>query len=159
MKTNIESTGSLACKLSVLSREITAAAARLLAPFGVTPSQANVFYALLQGETSPSVIATAIGIDASSLSRLLRKLEQQGHIERSIDLENRTRITLRLTESGRRLARRIDPHAEQIQQRIERALSPQELDCLRRALGAISDAMAPAGDQPLGSATEPADVA
>ena len=145
----IDATGSLACKLNLLSREITAAAARLLAPFNVTPSQAKVFYELLQGESSPSIIARNIGIDASSLSRLLRTLERSGFIERAIDLENRTRITLALTDAGRTLAHRIDPHAAQIQQRIETALSEQDLATLRRALAAISDAMGPTGDEPI----------
>ena len=149
MKTDLDSAQSLACKIALLSREINAAAARLLAPFGVTPGQAKVFYELLQGESSPSLIARNIGIDASSLSRLLRTLENQGFIERAIDPENRTRITLALTEAGRDLALAIDPHALQIQERIESALEAGELTRLRKALGAISEAMQPTGDRSL----------
>lgn len=155
MKAKIAEASSLACKLGVLSREITAAAARLLEPFEITPSQANLFYYLLQGETSPSKIARSIGIDASSLSRLIRNLEAKGWIEREIDLDNRTRITLRLTANGERMARAIDPHAEQIQQRILDALDDTELHMLHEAIAKISYAMASRDDVPLPQPTDP----
>lgn len=140
---------NLATSLNVLSRQITAAAARLLAPLNITPSQAGVLYELSNGETSPSTIARNMGIDASSLSRLLGTLEKRGLLERTIDLDNRTRITLRLTSDGEDLAYRADPHAEQIQQRLEGALSQRRLQEFKRCIQLISSAMEPEGDVPL----------
>lgn len=145
----ITDSNSLACSLNILSRQINAAAARLLGPLGITPSQANVLYELSKGETSPSTIARNMGVDASSLSRLLGTLEKKGYLERAIDPDNRTRIALQLTEEGRQLALRADPHAEQIQRRIESALSPRHLQVLRQSILEISAAMRPEGDIPL----------
>lgn len=149
MTQSIPHANSLATSLNVLSRQITAAAARLLAPLDITPSQAGVLYELSNGETSPSTIARNMGIDASSLSRLLSTLEKRGLLERTIDLDNRTRITLRLTPDGEDLAYRADPHAEQIQRRIEGALSQRRLQELKRCIQLISAAMGPEGDVPL----------
>ena len=140
---------SMAIRLNVLARQINAAATRLLAPLDITPSQAGVLYELSNGETSPTTIARNMGIDASSLSRLLGTLEKRGLLERSIDLDNRTRITLRLTPDGEDLAYRADPHAEQLQQRIEGALSQRRLQELKRCIQLIGDAMGPEGDVPL----------
>ncbi len=142
MNARIVKASSLACKLGVLSREIGAAASRLLQPFGITPSQANLLLHLLQGETSPSKIAGSTGIDASSLSRLTRTLEAKGWITRATDLDNRSRVSLSLTAEGDRMARSVAPHAEHVQQRVLEALDEREQAALHAAINKISRAMA-----------------
>lgn len=126
-RTNMLPTGSHACRIGVLSRAFTAAASRILSPFDVTPSQANLFYQLRNDSATPTEIARAMGVEPSSVSRLLGTMEREGLLQREMDAGDRTRINVTLTDSGNELADRIDFHAEVIQDAVERALTPSEL--------------------------------
>lgn len=119
--------GSLACRVGVLSRAFTAAVSRLLKPFGVTPSQAHLFYELREGKATPTEIAQAMGVEPSSVSRLLGTMEKRDLVRREIDGADRTRINVTLSEDGAELAERIDFHAAAIEAAAQRALAPSEL--------------------------------
>lgn len=140
-KPSIVGARTLSCKLKTLSRQLTACAGRLLEPFDVTPIQASILYELATGETSPSKVALSIGVDASALSRQIRSLEERNLIERQVDDDNRTRARLTLTAEGRKLARDIDPHADQVQEIITSALSREELRTLDKVLEKMSTAL------------------
>lgn len=141
MVATVRDAESVTCKIGTLARQVTSTAARLLAEYGVTPNQANVFYALSQGETSPSAIARSMGMDASNLSRVIGGMEKDEYLVRTIDPEHRTRIEVRLTEKGVRKAEEIDPHAGQIYQQIARVLSEAELESFVAMMDRISDAL------------------
>ena len=119
--------GSLACRVGVLSRAFTAAASRLLQPFGVTPSQAHLFYELRKGTATPTEIARGMGVEPSSVSRLLGTMERQNLVRREIDGGDRTRINVTLSDDGEALAERINFHADAIETAVQRALAPSEL--------------------------------
>lgn len=140
-KPSIVGARTLSCKLKTLSRQMTACAGHLLEPFDVSPIQASILYEIAAGETSPSRIAMSTGVDASALSRQIRLLEERGLIERHVDDDNRTRALLALTAAGRRLAREIDPHAEQVDEILASALSRDELKALDRTLEKLSAAL------------------
>ncbi|MCG8459840.1 MAG: MarR family winged helix-turn-helix transcriptional regulator, partial [Holophagales bacterium] len=112
------------------------------------PTQASVFFHLLEGETSPSAIAHHMGVDASNLSRLVAALEKRGLVERRIDLDNRTRITLCLTGEGERLACRVAPHAAELRERIVACLDDDELRTFEACLEKVSRALQPEADSP-----------
>lgn len=112
---------SIACKISSLASQIRSAVSRLLVDFDVTPAQADLFYHLLDGVTSPSELVRLVGVDASNLSRQLATLERRGLIERSIGPSHRARIVVQLTAAGEMLAREVDPHARIIQE-LDRVL-------------------------------------
>ena len=137
---------SVACRLGVVSREVTANTARLLATYQVSAPQANVLYHLAHSEHSPSAIAELMGVDASHVTRVARVLEDRGAVARTVDPKNRRRVALALTRQGRALEKRIDPHAELIQEAITAALGPRGvrqflayLDKISDALGALPD--------------------
>ena len=119
--------GSLACRVGVLSRVFTAAVSRLLKPFGVTPSQAHLFYELREGKATPTEIARAMGVEPSSVSRLLGTMEKRELVRREIDGADRTRINVTLSDDGEALAEQIDFHAGAIEGAVRRALTPSEL--------------------------------
>ena len=52
---------------------------------------------------------------------------------------------MRLTASGREVARSVDPHARVIQDSIEASLGPAQLEAFVEALHRISDAMEDVG--------------
>lgn len=132
---------STACKLRRTSREIMAFVNKLLEPVGVTQSQADFLYFLQQGETTPSVIAQAIGIDASNLSRMIRHFEENGWIQRLVDESNRTRVEIRLTAEGNAFARRVSAHTEVVHETLDAELTESDKQALDRVLSKIHESM------------------
>jgi DNA-binding MarR family transcriptional regulator len=51
---------------------------------------------------APNQIAAAVGLQRSNLSTLMRGLEREGLIERTMSESDRRGVTVRLTEAGRR---------------------------------------------------------
>lgn len=65
-------------------------------------AEVRVLYELAHGgESSPGQLAATLGVDAGYLSRLLRKLDSQGFIDRSRGKEDGRRISVRLSRAGR----------------------------------------------------------
>lgn len=144
-RTTCQEAGSIACKLRLLSREISASANRLLEPLDLTPGQSEFLYHLTHGESSPSVIARRMGIDASNLSRMIRQFEERGLIKRKTDPDNRRRVSLVATAAGRSIAKASDPHAELIQNAITQALTDPQRRTLMKSICKISEALAQLG--------------
>ncbi len=145
MAASARDAASIACKVSSLASQIRSAVSRLLVDFDVTPAQADLFYHLLDGETSPSELARLVGVDGSNLSRQLATLEKRGLVERAIDPAHRARIVVQLTPTGAELAQAVDPHARVIQDAIGAALSPSQIKSFVTSLHKISDAMEEVG--------------
>ena len=109
---------------------------RLLFEIGVAP-------AATQGPLTSQTLRERLGLDSGYLSRLLRRLEEEGLINVIPDPGDRRRRQVRLTEAGRErwkeLERRsdnqarliVDPLTERQRERLARALS--EADLLVRA--------------------------
>lgn len=72
------------------------------APPGVTFPQMR-FIVILQalGCVSSSHLAGALGVNASSVTRLADKLEARGYVVRGTDAHNRSVVTIEVTETGR----------------------------------------------------------
>lgn len=132
---------STACKLRRMSREIMAFVNKLLEPVGVTQSQADFLYFLQQGETTPSVIAQSIGVDASNLSRMIRQFEESGWVERRVDESNRTRVEILLTDKGKAFAERVGEHTEVVHETLDAELTNSDKEALNRVLRKIHDSM------------------
>jgi DNA-binding MarR family transcriptional regulator/GNAT superfamily N-acetyltransferase len=110
--------------------------ARLLFEIGVAP-------ATTQGPLTSQTLRERLGLDSGYLSRLLRRLEEEGLINVIPDPGDRRRRQVSLTEAGRErwkeLERRsddqarliVDPLTERQRERLARALS--EADLLVRA--------------------------
>lgn len=85
------------------ARVAIAACDRYAAAFELTDPAAALLLALRQGAAmAPSRLADRIGLRRSSVSMLLKRLERDGWIERSVDRRDRRRRIVRLTEHGRR---------------------------------------------------------
>ncbi|HEX3514155.1 MAG TPA: bifunctional helix-turn-helix transcriptional regulator/GNAT family N-acetyltransferase [Trebonia sp.] len=110
--------------------------ARLLFEIGVAPATAS-------GPLTTQTLRERLGLDSGYLSRLLRRLEEEGLIAVTPDPGDRRRRQVSLTEAGRErwkeLERRsddqarliVDPLTERQRERLARALS--EADLLVRA--------------------------
>ena len=80
------------------------------------------------------------------MTGLIDRLERRGYVRRESGADDRRRVLLTLTEEGRQAyAAMEDRLAEEIADRLA-TLEPDELRTLGRALIALSDLRAPAGD-------------
>lgn len=72
------------------------------APRGVTFPQVRLLVVLDSlGPVPCSRLADAMGVNASSVTRLADKLEAHGYVTRQVDAHRRTVVTLETTEAGR----------------------------------------------------------
>ena len=59
------------------------------------------------GRASSTKCAEALGVAGSSVTRLADRLHASGHLVRGVDPDNRSVVTLELTDSGRRVVRQV----------------------------------------------------
>lgn len=78
------------------------------APSEVTFPQTRLLLILERmGRVPSSRLAAAMGVNASSVTRLADKLEALGYLARGRDAHNRSVVTVEVTESGRALVGRL----------------------------------------------------
>ncbi|WP_329560816.1 MarR family winged helix-turn-helix transcriptional regulator [Kitasatospora sp. NBC_01266] len=78
------------------------------------------------GRCPSSHVAQALGLGASSVTRLADRLHASGHIERGADEHHRSVVALELTERGRRLVDQVLAWRHQEFARILSRLDPGE---------------------------------
>ncbi|MBJ3761766.1 MarR family transcriptional regulator [Maribius pontilimi] len=116
----------------------------LLAPLGLTYPQYLAMSVLW--DTSPlpvGRIGARVGLETSTLTPLLKRLELQGLITRTRARDDERRVEIGLTEAGRALSQR----AVDIPACVERAtgLDADEISALRATLSNLRAAIEPAG--------------
>jgi MarR family transcriptional regulator, lower aerobic nicotinate degradation pathway regulator len=103
----------------------------------------------MSGALTQNEVANSTGQHPGAISRLLVELESQGLVRRRRDPKDQRRILVELTRRGRE---RLDDHRPRMNAVIDQqfaALSPTELDELRRLLGKLAGTCA----EPSASAT------
>ncbi|MCA7082553.1 MarR family transcriptional regulator [Cupriavidus cauae] len=83
-------------------------------------------------------LADLLALDKSSLVRVLSQLREMGLVEWEADEADRRAKSIRLTASGRAMARRMLRKSLEIEAQILEALSPEELQTTRSALEKIA---------------------
>lgn len=73
-----------------------------------------------------SAVARALGLDASSVTRLADRLVAAGYVTRGKDPGNRSVVTLRLTPGGKQLVNQVDSWRQAELTRIMSLLSPRD---------------------------------
>lgn len=106
-----------------------------VAPFGVTPGQ----YAVLQclwdenGQTAKQ-IADRLGLDASTVTGILDRMEQKGLIEKRVDPKDRRALKVLLTPKGEGLKDPLNEAIDSANRKALQGLSEEESETLRRIL-------------------------
>ncbi|HEY7432388.1 MAG TPA: MarR family transcriptional regulator [Streptosporangiaceae bacterium] len=85
-------------------------------------------------------VADALGLDASTVTRLGDRLVAAGHIVRGTDPGNRTVVTLELTDSGRDLVAKVVQWRRRELTRILGRLAPEDRDTLTASLRQLIEA-------------------
>ena len=88
-------------------------------------------------------LARALGLDEGQASRLLRRFEARGWIERRPAPGDARRIELRPTEAGRAALAPLEERSREAVAAVLAPLAPPELERLTRAMGTIQALMAP----------------
>ena len=106
--------------LTVASRSIVAAYKPVLDPLGITHPQYLVMLAIWEHERlSLGSLAALLHQDASTLSPLIKRLEQQGLLARQRSAADERRLDITLTEAGRALRTRALQVPAQMAQRLD----------------------------------------
>lgn len=120
----------------------------------LTPRQYAILLTVAQHEgLSQTSLVEKTGIDRSTLADIIRRLLKKGLIQRRRTKEDARAYAVRLTESGTRILKQVEPLARRVDDRILAALPGQQrerfvqdLNTIVRALGTLE---APPAPQPV----------
>lgn len=103
----------------------------------------------LDGRARPQDVATLMRIPASSLSRRLDRLEEEGWVRRhrDVDPEDRRAVEVELTKRGRALWREMNlTYRRSVQTRFATYFSDAEITALGGVVRTLSNALTDADD-------------
>lgn len=106
-----------------------------LEQYDLTPIQYGVLKCIWQLDLhNPKDIAEYLGIENSTISGILDRMEKKDLIERSISPEDRRFIHVELTKTGRALEEPVNKTVEEFNQRALSQFTPEETEQLRSML-------------------------
>ena len=130
----------IADKLRLLNRIITQLYDEALRPTGMTTSQMNILVVVAKyGEASPHQVGDWLHMEKSTLSRNLRRLQQNGWL-RILDSDKGRTHTLKLTSKGSRALRKGLPLWESAQREAEAILGKAGIQEIMRVAGTVRSA-------------------
>lgn len=128
--------------LRSLEREIALTLARETSCCGVTTAQCHF---LLESEARPKAslaeLADALSLDSSTLSRTADGLLGEGAIAREQDPENRRKVSIRLTESGRAKVDAIHELCDASYRQVLGYIDAEKRPAVIEAVGLLADAL------------------
>jgi DNA-binding MarR family transcriptional regulator len=109
------------------TRDLVGLALRSIERLDVSLSQFRLLLVLHErGRSSSTQCARALGVVGSSVTRLADRLEASGHLVRGADPGNRSVVTLELTDSGRRVVRKVTTRRHRELSKVLDRLDPAE---------------------------------
>jgi len=109
------------------ARDLVGLALRSVERLEVSLSQFRLLLVLSErGRSSSTECATALGVVGSSVTRLADRLHTSGHLVRGADPDNRSVVTLELTDAGRRVVRQVTTRRRRELRQVLDRLDPAE---------------------------------
>jgi MarR family transcriptional regulator for hemolysin len=134
----------LTMALTSVGRAYKSAADRLAADFSL--SQATGWPVVMIGRLGegvrPGLLADALGLEPSSLVRVIDQLIDAGLVERHEDAHDRRARTLHLTDSGREAANRLEAALLPFRRSLFEGLPRADIDAFARVLQHLATALA-----------------
>ena len=96
------------------------------------------------GQVRSARVADALGLEASTVTRLVDRLAAGGYVARGLDPTNRSAVTLQLTRAGRQLVRRVVAWR---QRELEQMLAHLSLPDKQSLTSGLAQLVAVAGDR------------
>lgn len=87
-----------------------------------------------EGQLPQKTLQDMLGIRAGSMSEIIGKLESGGLLVRGKDTDDRRRITLRITDQGRKFVEDREREVNEKDERLFACLDPDEQEDLKRLL-------------------------
>ena len=119
--------------LSAVARRVERRWDEYLAQWQLTHASVPVLVVLTQGPLSQREIAAQMHVTEQSLGRVLRGLQEQGHITREHHPADRRRRRVTLTASGRQALQALD-QAQAVESLVGDSLTDEEITQLRGLL-------------------------
>lgn len=143
---------NLTMSLPQLGRAYKSAADKIAADFGL--SQATAWPVVMIGRLGdgvrPGAVAEALGLEPSSLVRVLDQVIDAGLVERRDDANDRRAKTLHLTAEGRRCATRIEQALIPFRRKLFHGIDKADLDACARVFDALTLSIARFMESPNG---------
>jgi DNA-binding MarR family transcriptional regulator len=122
------------------SQRVKLLLADAMAESGLRPDEYAVYSTLVDGgSSSPTRMADAVGMPATTMSHYVRSMLERGHVRRETNPLDRRSAILALTPSGRAVHRRAARAFEAANRRFLSSLDIAEADA-RHALRSVRDA-------------------
>ena len=123
------------------AEQTTQAAKELvLRDYGITPAQQNALAILSDHDgISAAELARKSAVTPQTMNSTLGRLEKRGLIERAPHPLHGTLIEIRLTPVGRDLFNRADAKVAELDAALAGALTPAQLDALRKLLSKVTE--------------------
>ncbi|ACZ84149.1 MarR family winged helix-turn-helix transcriptional regulator [Streptosporangium roseum] len=123
--------GGLNCLMAQTTRGHRVLLATLLGEIDLYPGQERVMTAIWEnGPQSQNALARIVGIDVSTMTKSLQRLERSGFVRRSPCPTNRRVSIVDTTPEGDALRPRIDRVLSEVHARMTRGLTPEQTDQL-----------------------------
>lgn len=101
----------------------------------ITPSQMGIlFFLQIKGDMNMSALSQSMGLDNSTLTRLLDKLEKAGFVERTVNPSDRRGFIARVTDSGKMQGSKAAGIAKEINNEIMDGFTEAEIETFIRVL-------------------------
>jgi DNA-binding MarR family transcriptional regulator/predicted enzyme related to lactoylglutathione lyase len=84
-------------------------------------------------------LPSTLGVSKQAVSQLLETLVNRGFLERGVDLSDRRRISLELTDKGRRVAEACAQAVDAVDRQLDERLSTEQVAAMRAGLEALSE--------------------
>jgi DNA-binding MarR family transcriptional regulator len=152
-ETKLQQMQAVGHELRLFGTEIDALDARAAERFGLNRSDLRCLDVLSHsGQMSPTALARAVGMSTGGLSISLGRLERAGYVKRTMDPDDRRRVTVELTRKAQRIEQQIfGPLLGHIGELLG-GYSEPELTLLHEFLQRVRSAVAQAG-RPRGETT------
>lgn len=125
--------------VAAIRRAVKVMVARRVEPLGLAPLQFWVLVGALElPGASQADLARRLRCDEPSVSRVVAALVRRGWLRTSRHEDDRRRILLHLTPSGRALARKLAPIAAEVRAEVEAPLAASEREQVRDALARVA---------------------
>lgn len=109
-----------------------------LAEYGITPAQYGVMSCLWKHRNlTPKQIGELLHLEASSVSGILERMQNNGLLERNVDPDNRRTIRVSPTRKTMDLQPVIEEIVDDMNARVLAPFTPQEQEQLRSSLATI----------------------
>jgi DNA-binding MarR family transcriptional regulator len=142
--------GPVSYSLSVVARLHRIAAGKVLRCLGLYPGQEFVMMHLWEaGPVRQSELIKAVGLDPSTVTKSLQRLEQAGHVRRRPDPADRRASLVEATEQGCGLRDKVMEAWGELEARTLAGLDASERESLTRLLAKVEQNLCPEAGSPV----------